>query len=160
MKVALFPGSFDPITTGHVEIIERGLSIFDKIVVAIGVNANKKYMFSVEDRIAMLTKTFAHDPSIEIAQYQTLTVNFAKEKNISFILRGLRAPSDLEYEQPIAYVNQHLSPEIEIVCLLSKPETAHISSSVVREIIRYQGNLNKLVPPAVIEYIFDKNLVF
>lgn len=160
MKNALFPGSFDPITEGHVEIIERGLAIFDKIVVAIGINANKKYMFSLEDRMAMLSKTFEKEPRIEIAYYQSLTVDFAKERNISFILRGLRAPSDLEYEQPIAYVNQHLNPEIEIVCLLSKPETAHISSTVVREIIRYRGNLQKLVPPAVIEYILQKNLVF
>lgn len=160
MKTALFPGSFDPITEGHVEIIERGLAIFDKIVVAIGINANKKYMFSLEDRMAMLTQTFEKEPRIEVAFYQSLTVDFAKERNISFILRGLRAPSDLEYEQPIAYVNQHLNPAIEVVCLLSKPETAHISSTVVREIIRYQGNLQKLVPQPVIEYILQKNLVF
>ncbi len=160
MKVALFPGSFDPITEGHVEIIERGLSLFDKIIVAIGVNANKKYMFSLEDRMAMLSATFGKENRIEVDYYQSLTVEYAKTRNIPFILRGLRAPSDLEYEQPIAYVNQHLNPEVEIVCLLSKPETAHISSTVVREIIRYNGNLQKLVPMSVIEYILKKKLQF
>jgi pantetheine-phosphate adenylyltransferase len=153
MRTALFPGSFDPITMGHVEIIERGLAIFDTIVVAVGVNSSKSYMFSVEERLQMLKDTFAHEPRIQVASFQELTVEFARKNNIPFILRGLRSPNDLAYEQPIAYVNQHLNPSIEIVCLLSKPETAHISSSIVREIIKYKGNVHSLVPQAVIDVI-------
>jgi pantetheine-phosphate adenylyltransferase len=153
MRTALFPGSFDPITMGHVEIIERGLAIFDTIVVAVGVNSSKSYMFSVEERLQMLRDTFADEPRIQVASFQELTVEFARKNNIPFILRGLRSPNDLAYEQPIAYVNQHLHPSIEIVCLLSKPETVHISSSIVREIIKYKGNVQSLVPQSVIDVI-------
>lgn len=156
MRVALFPGSFDPITTGHVEIIERGLALFDKIVVAVGINSNKNYMFTAEERLQMLRDTFANEVRIEITSYQELTVEFARKNNIPFLLRGLRSPNDLAYEQPIAYVNQHLNPAIEVVCLLSKPETAHISSTIVREIIRYNGNIENLVPKAVIDFARKK----
>lgn len=153
MRIALFPGSFDPITEGHVEIIERGLAIFDSIWVAVGTNSQKKYMFSTDERIQMLKSTFAHEPRIRVESYEELTVEFARKNNIPFILRGLRSPSDLEYEQPIAYINQHLNPNIETVCLLSKPETAHISSTIVREVIRYKGQLKGLVPQAVIDLV-------
>ncbi len=153
MRIALFPGSFDPITLGHVEIIERGLALFDKIVVAVGTNSQKKYMFSEAERLQMLQATFAHQPHIQVESYSELTVEFARKNNIPFILRGLRSPSDLEYEQPIAYINQHLNPNIEIVCLLSKPETGHISSTIVREVIRYKGSLAGLVPDAVIKQL-------
>lgn len=152
-KIALFPGSFDPITEGHVEIAVRGLSLFDKVIVAIGVNSQKKYLFSLEERIQMLEETFAVYPNIEIAQYQELTVSFAQKKQAKFILRGLRTPADMEYEQPIALLNNHLFPEIETVCLFSKPQYAHISSTIVREIIKYGGNTQGLVPQAVLNHI-------
>jgi len=152
-KIAIFPGSFDPITEGHVEIAVRGLSLFDKVIVAVGVNSQKKYLFSLEDRMKMLQETFATYPNIEIAQYQELTVSFAQKKQAKFVLRGLRTPADMEYEQPIALLNQHLFPEIETVCLFSKPQYAHISSTIVREIIKYGGNTQGLVPQAVIRHI-------
>jgi pantetheine-phosphate adenylyltransferase len=155
-RTALFPGSFDPITLGHVEIIERGLALFDKIVVAIGVNSQKKYMFSLEERIEMLQTTFQHHSRIEVAVYEDLTVAFAKKNNISFLLRGLRGANDLTYEQPIAYINQLLHPGIEVICLLSKPDTAHISSTIVREIIRYKGSTTGLLPPSIIRFIEKK----
>lgn len=153
MRIALFPGSFDPITLGHIEIIQRGLSIFDTICVAMGTNSQKKYMFSTEQRLEMLNKIFENEPRIRVENYEELTVEFARKNNIPFILRGLRSPSDLEYEQPIAYINQHLNPNIEIVCLLSKPETAHISSTIVREVIRYKGNLTGLLPSSLIDLL-------
>ncbi len=156
MLTALFPGSFDPITLGHVEIIERGLAIFDNIVVALGTNSQKKYRFTQAQRLQMLKDTFAQEPRIRVETYEGLTVEFARQNSISFILRGLRSPSDLEYEQPIAYINQHLNPDVEIVCLLSKPKTAHISSTIVREVIRYKGKLEGLVPQAVIDLLEDE----
>lgn len=158
LKIALFPGSFDPITEGHVEIAVRGLSIFDKVIVAVGINSQKKYLFSLEERIQMLQETFAEYPNIEITQYQELTVSFAEKKHAKFILRGLRTPADMEYEQPIALLNSHLSPEIETVCLFSKPQYAHISSTIVREIIKYGGNTQGLVPQAVLNILQTKSI--
>ncbi|MFN0202489.1 MAG: pantetheine-phosphate adenylyltransferase [Bacteroidia bacterium] len=152
-KIAIFAGSFDPITLGHTEIALRGLKVFDKIVVALGINSQKKYLFSLEQRLEMLQKTFENEPNIEIISYEELTVSLAKKMGANYILRGLRSAADLEYEQPIALINSHLAPEIETVCLLSNPHTGHISSTIVRELIKYGGNLEGLVPKAVMEVI-------
>jgi len=148
MKRAVFPGSFDPITLGHVDIINRALPLFDEIVVAIGVNAGKKYMFSLEDRKKFIEDAFADKPKIKVMTYEGLTVDFCKNNDIEFILRGLRNPADFEFEKAIAQTNRKLSG-IETVFLLTSAETSFISSSIVRDIIRNDGDISKLVPDSV-----------
>lgn len=150
MKKAVFPGSFDPITLGHVDIIQRALPLFDKIVIAIGNNFDKKYMFSLEQRIHFIEKTFEGIPKIEITAYEGLTVDFCKKNNIDYILRGLRNPADFEFEKAIAHTNRVMS-HIETVFLLTSARTSFISSSIVRDIIRNNGDVSSLVPAAVIE---------
>lgn len=153
MKRALFPGSFDPITEGHVEIILRGKALFDEIVVAVGVNSQKKYFFSLEERMEMLNVCFQDEKQIRIASYEGLTVDYLREIDANFILRGLRSSQDLIYEQPIELVNKHMHPGLEIVHLLSSPKTAHISSTIVREVIKYGGEIEGLIPSSVVQYI-------
>ena len=148
MKRAVFPGSFDPITLGHVDIINRAIPLFDEIVVAIGVNAGKKYMFSLEDRKKFIEDAFADKPKIKVMTYEGLTVDFCKKNDIEFILRGLRNPADFEFEKAIAQTNRKLSG-IETVFLLTSAETSFISSSIVRDIIRNDGDISKLVPDSV-----------
>lgn len=148
MKRALFPGSFDPITLGHYDIIHRALDLFDEIVVAIGVNNDKNYMFSVEQRKNFIEKAFADEPKVKVITYQGLTVDFCKEINAQFILRGLRNPADFEFEKAIAHTNRTLS-KIETVFLLTAASTSFISSSIVRDVIRNNGNYTVLVPESV-----------
>lgn len=148
MRKAIFPGSFDPITMGHVDVIQRSLPLFDELVIAIGVNSNKKYMFSLEDRIRFIEKTFAGEAKISVQSYQGLTVNFCKEIGAKFILRGLRNPADFEFEKSITHVNRTLS-DVETVFLLTSPETAFISSSIVREVMQFKGDYSTMVPDAV-----------
>ncbi|NQX76587.1 pantetheine-phosphate adenylyltransferase [Gilvibacter sp.] len=148
-RKAVFPGSFDPITLGHCDIIERGLQMFDEIVLAIGVNSAKKYTFSLEQRKAFLEATFAGEDRISIATYETLTVDFCKSVNAQFILRGLRSTTDFNYERPIAQTNRAMDNEVETVFLMTSPSVTHVSSSIVREIMKYDGNYQHLVPSAV-----------
>ena len=148
MKKAVFPGSFDPITLGHVDLIYRGLEIFDEIIIAIGVNADKKQLFSLEDKIQQIKKTFKNEPRIKVTSYKGLTVDFCKSINSKYILRGLRNSSDFNYEQSIAQTNSSLS-SIESVFLISSPQLTHISSTIVRDIIRNGGDYKSLVPDSV-----------
>lgn len=148
MKRALFPGSFDPLTLGHYDIIKRGVPVFDEIIVAIGVNADKKYMFSLEERIKFIKDAFAHEPKVKVVSYTGLTVDFCKELGIEFILRGLRNPADFEFEKAIAHTNRDLAP-IETVFLLTSASTSYIASSIVRDVIRNNGDYTKLVPDNV-----------
>jgi pantetheine-phosphate adenylyltransferase len=150
MKKAVFPGSFDPITLGHVDIINRALPLFEEIIIAIGTNSAKKYMFSLEERIAFIKNTFKDVPKISVTSYKGLTINFCREKNIDFILRGLRNPADFEFEKAIAQTNRKLAG-IETVFLLTGTSTSFISSSIVREIILHNGDVSSLVPPAVLK---------
>ena len=148
MKRALFPGSFDPITLGHYDIIKRALDLFDEIVVAIGVNGDKNYMFTVEQRKEFIEKAFADEPKVKVTTYQGLTVDFSKEIDAQFILRGLRNPADFEFEKAIAHTNRKLS-QIETVFLLTAARTSFISSSIMRDVIRNHGDYTVLVPESV-----------
>ena len=148
MNRAVFPGSFDPITLGHVDIIKRATKIFDEIIVAIGINNEKKYLFSNDVRIKFIEDTFIKEPKIKVKKYKGLTINFCKKNNINTILRGVRNPSDFEFEKAIAHTNYKLSG-VETVFLITNPEFSYISSSIVREVIENNGNYKKLVPKTV-----------
>lgn len=148
MRRAVFPGSFDPLTVGHCDIIERALVLFDEIIIAIGINVEKKYMFSLEERERFLTETFVKEPRIRVMTYEGLTVDFCQRQQAAFIVRGLRNPGDFEFEKAIAHINQKLSGT-ETVFLLTTPEKSYISSSIVRDVIRNGGNYTDLVPEAV-----------
>ncbi len=147
-KIAVFPGSFDPITLGHYDLIKRSIPLFDKIIVAIGVNAEKKYMFSLEDRKRFIEESFADESSISVVTYEGLTIDLCKKMKAKFILRGLRNPADFEFEKAIAHTNRKLS-KIETVFLLTAANTSYISSSIVRDVLRNGGEYELLVPPAV-----------
>ncbi|WP_111309316.1 pantetheine-phosphate adenylyltransferase [Confluentibacter sediminis] len=148
MKRAIFPGSFDPITLGHYDIIKRGVELFDEVIVSIGINSEKKYMFSLEDRKKFIEDTFKNEPKVKVLTYEGLTVQFCKEIKVPFILRGLRNPADFEFEKAIAHTNRRLS-KIETVFLLTAARTSYISSSIVRDVIRNNGDYTKLVPDSV-----------
>ena len=148
MRRALFPGSFDPITKGHEDIIMRGLNLFDEIVIGVGINSEKKYMFSSEKRINFIKNLFIKNNKISVTSYEGLTVNFCKTINANYILRGLRNPGDFEFEKAIAHTNRNLSG-IETIFLLTSVETSFISSGIVREIILNNGDYRSLVPNSV-----------
>lgn len=148
MRRAIFPGSFDPLTLGHYDIIQRGITLFDELVIAIGINADKKYMFSLEERTHFIKEAFKHEPKIKVMTYEGLTVDFCKKIDASFILRGLRNPGDFEFEKAIAHTNRKLS-EIETVFLLTSSGKSYISSSIVRDVIRNGGDYTGLVPDSV-----------
>ena len=148
MRRAIFPGSFDPITLGHYDIIKRGVTLFDEVIVAIGVNAEKKYMFSLEQRKKFIENSFKDEPKVTVVTYKGLTVDYCLKNNVDFILRGLRNPADFEFEKAIAHTNRDLAP-IETVFLLTAAKTSYIASSIVRDVIRNDGDYTKLVPKSV-----------
>ena len=148
MKKAVFPGSFDPVTLGHTDIINRALPLFDEIILAIGVNADKKYMFSLEDRVRFLEETYSDEPKIKVKTYKGLTVDFCKTENAEFILRGLRNTVDMEFEKTIGQANFKMSG-IETVFLISSSGKGFISSSVVRDIRKNGGDYSFMVPESV-----------
>ncbi len=149
MKKAIFPGSFDPITNGHYDIIKRGVSLFDEVIVAIGVNAEKKYMFSLEERKRFIEEAFKEEPKVRVITYSGLTIDLCKKENAEFILRGLRNPADFEFEKAIAHTNRMMS-KIETVFLLTAARTSFISSSIVRDVLRNGGDITQLVPESVL----------
>ena len=150
MKIAVFPGSFDPVTLGHLDIIERAAPLFDKLIIAIGQNSQKKYMFPLEKRIEFLKKCTEEFSNVEIDYFEGLTVDYCLDKEVQFILRGLRNPADFEFEKAIAHTNRTLAhKKLETVFLLTSSGKSFISSSIVREIITHKGEYELLVPPAV-----------
>ena len=148
MKRAVFPGSFDPITLGHLDILERSIPLFDEIIIGVVSNSEKKYMFPLSKRMAFIEETFSEYKSISVTKYQGLTIEFCKKVQVNFIIRGLRNPADFEFEKAIAHTNRELSG-IETVFLLTSAKTSFISSSIVREIISNRGDYTQLVPPTV-----------
>ena len=145
MRRAGFPGTFDPTTLGHVDIIKRALPLFDELIIAIGVNADKKTMFSLEERIQFIEDVFKNESQVKVKSYSGLTANFCKEENAQFIVRGLRNSIDFAYEQSIAQANAKVNG-IDSVFLISSPEYSHISSSIVRDIARHGGDYQDLIP--------------
>lgn len=146
---AIFPGTFDPFTTGHLSILNRAMLLFDKVYVALGTNSEKKSMFSLQQRIVWIKELFAYSSKIEVITYDTLTVSVAKQYGAHYLIRGLRTAVDFEYERQIGLINKTLEPQIETIYLLTLPEHTHISSSMVREVIKYRGNIENLVPEII-----------
>ena len=153
MKIALFPGSFDPVTKAHVDILKRSISLFDKVVIGIGINSTKQALLPIEARKKMLEAVFADEPKVEIQTYSGLTVDFCKEIGANYMIRGIRTVSDFEYEKAIAQMNHALVPEIESIFIVSKPGYSSISSSIVRDILRNKGDISQFVPKEVLEFI-------
>jgi len=148
-NIAIFPGSFDPITVGHVSIIKRALPLFEKVIVSIGVNADKKTMFTIEQRTVWIQQIFKGEPKVTVETYTGLTTELCKQKEASFILRGLRTSADFEFERGIGQVNRKLGPGIETVFFLTEACHTPISSSIVRDVIRHKGDVSSMVPDVV-----------
>jgi pantetheine-phosphate adenylyltransferase len=145
-KIAVFPGTFDPFTVGHESIVNRAQSLFDKIYIAIGYNAQKNTFFSLEERIGFINQVFGDIPKIEVVHFEGLTIDFCKELGANYILRGLRTAADFEYERAIAQVNKAMYDGIETVFLLTMPEHTPVNSSIVRDILRHGGDASKFIP--------------
>ena len=148
MKKAIFPGSFDPITIGHVDIIKRAMKVFDEIIIAVGDNTDKKYMFPKEKRVEFVKQTFNNYKSVKIESYNGLTVDFCKKKNTEFMIRGLRNPADFEFEKSIALTNRKMT-DIETIFFLTSPENSFVSSSIVRDLIRNNGDYKLFIPKGI-----------
>jgi pantetheine-phosphate adenylyltransferase len=145
-RIALFPGSFDPFTNGHHDIVMRGLNLFDHIIVAIGYNSQKQRYFDVDIMVKVISETFENTKRVSVIVYNELTAELAKKHKAKYVLRGLRNTTDFEYENTIAQVNHHLNPEMETVFLITTPEFAGISSTIIREVHRYKGDVSKFLP--------------
>ena len=145
-KIALFAGSFDPFTVGHKDIVERALSLFDKIIIGVGYNANKTDFFPIEKRISWIEQTFSGNSAIEVHSYEGLTIDFARQVGAQYLLRGIRTSADFEYERSIAQTNKKIAPDIESVFLLTAPEYTPITSTIVRDILRHGGDASLFLP--------------
>lgn len=152
-KIIVFPGSFDPITTGHVDLVKRILPLFDKVYVAIGINLGKTYLFDLETRMKWLQKEFEQYPNVEVTNFEGLTVNYCKKVGAHYLLRGLRSSSDFDYEKTISQLNSIIGDNLETLFLISRPAFSFISSTIVREIIRGKGNVKDFVPKEIAEDI-------
>ncbi|MBB4079346.1 pantetheine-phosphate adenylyltransferase [Lewinella aquimaris] len=149
MKTAVFPGSFDPITRGHVELVRRAVPLFDKIVVAVGVNSQKSHLFDLDQRMEWLRKVFADEPKVSVDSFEGLTAHFCRRIGARYLLRGLRNASDFDYEKTISQLNEIVGEGLETIFLISQPAYSHISSTIVREIIKGGGDASPFVPESL-----------
>ncbi len=154
-RIAIFPGSFDPFTIGHENIVRRGLKLFDKIIIAVGHNTSKGYFFSIDERVEFIKAEFADEPRVSVEKYENLTVEFAQQKNADFILRGIRTAADFEYERAIAQVNR-LMTCIDSVFLLTTPQHTPVNSSIVRDILKHGGDASKFIPATIYRLICER----
>lgn len=148
-KIAVFPGSFDPFTRGHESIVRRVLPLFDKIIVAIGINSHKQYFFPLEKRMEWITQTFKGESKVTVESFSGLTIDFCRKVNAKFIVRGLRTTTDLEFEKAIAQMNKSMADDIETLFILPTPELSAINSTIIRDIVRNGGDASKFVPAGI-----------
>jgi len=148
-KTAIFPGSFSPFTIGHQSIVDRALPLFDRIIISIGINSEKNQYFSIEERLQWIKDVYGNNPKIEIKFYEGLTVDFCKKENANYILRGLRDSHDFKFEKGIAQMNKDLNKEVETIFIITPPEISHISSSIIRDIIKNGGDVSKFIPKEI-----------
>ena len=148
-KIAIFPGSFSPFTIGHQSIVDRALPLFDKIVISIGINSEKPQYFSIDKRMQWIKDVYNNNPKIDVKQYKGLTVDFCKKENANYILRGLRDSHDFKFEKNIAHMNKELNPNIETIFVITPPKISHISSSIIRDIIKNGGDVSKFIPKEI-----------
>ena len=153
-KTALYPGSFDPITLGHTDVIERSTQLFDKIYIGVGTNTSKKYLYNKEQRVQMLEEIYKKNDRVEVVAFDGLTVDLCKELDCEIIVRGIRSTTDMEYERAIAESNQKLNDKIETIFLFSSPQVSSISSSIVRELIRNKADVSRFVPEEIVDLIY------
>lgn len=156
MKIAVYPGSFDPITNGHLDIIKRGAKVFDKIIVAVLVNVDKNYLFEIDERVQLIKKVTKDIENVEVRSFNGLLVNFLKEYNSNIILKGLRTTFDFEYEMQMSFMNNELDSDIETVCMMASSENLHISSSGVKQVAKFGGNIKGLVPIEIVSDIMTR----
>lgn len=152
MKTAIFPGTFDPFTLGHASIVKRGLRLFDRIFIAIGENDSKQTFFTIDERLDQIRACYPDEPRVEVCAYKGLTVNFAKENNAGFIIRGVRSLGDFEYERILSDVNQKIS-DIDTIFLFTEPEYSSIQSNVVRELLKYKQDVSAFIPVAILRIL-------
>ena len=157
MKTAVYPGSFDPVTKGHLDVLQTGCKIFDKVIMAVAVNSGKKSFLTVEERVKLIRESVSDLENVEVDSFDGLTIEYAKQKGAQILLRGLRAVSDFEYEMQLSQTNSALAEDIKTVFLITKPEYNFISSSTVKEIYLNNGDISKFVPNIVCEYLNKRN---
>ena len=156
MKIGVYPGSFDPVTNGHLDIIERASKIFDKLIVAVLVNPNKTPVFDIDERVELLKETTEHLPNVEVKAFKGLLIDFMKQENAKVIVKGLRAVSDFEYEFQMALLNKKLEPSIETIFMMTNSKYSYLSSSMVKEVTRFGGCIEDLVPEKIAKKVMKK----
>lgn len=149
MRRVVFPGSFDPITNGHVDLVTRAIPLFDEVIIAIGVNSQKKYLFELNQRLSWLAELFKDESKVKISHYEGLTLEFCKSIDARYILRGIRNAADFDYERTISQINYTVSKNLETVFLIARPELSHVSSTIVRELVQGRGDISSFVPKLI-----------
>ena len=157
-RLAIYPGTFDPITNGHADILRRSLKIFDRVVVALAENVRKAPLFSTEERHKMITDALGRDARLEVDAFQGLLADYCRRRGAGVVIRGLRALADFEYEFQLAHMNRHLAPEVETVFLMTSEESFYVSSSLVKEVALMGGDVSRMVPPSVVSALRAKKL--